>query len=335
MPYVAYISTPPRKNNSSTDSANTHIKQQEKVVSQFIQKNQGKLLKTFIELGDNRRSRHPWPELEAAVEFAINQKANLVVNEIHHLAANHSFSVQLFKFINHEFSEPIELYCCDQPYVHKENLKTIVAHAMQQRKYHGELIKEGLTRAHAKSGNPNAMKVINKVNKPKIDNAIVFSLILAPVITAYRLQGLSQRKMVQRLNEEGFCAPEGGQWVLSQLQKVLNRIKLNESALSLELHCQKLKANGLNNEKIADEFNKLSIPPPFNHVWHPENIDEILERAKLIHEIIELHEFILMLTPILEKYHIDELNEAVFASELQHAGIHLSESIYSSGSTQV
>ena len=34
----------------------------------------------------------------------------------------------------------------------------------------------------AKSGNPNAAEVISKVNKPKIDTAIVFAFLLEPII---------------------------------------------------------------------------------------------------------------------------------------------------------
>jgi hypothetical protein len=97
-----------------------------------------------------------------------------------------------------------------------------------QRKLHGQLIREGLKMTSAKSGNPNAAEVISKVNKPKIDVAIVFADLLQPIIADYKRKGYSQRQMVKTLNEEGFTAPEGGKWVLSQLQKVLDRVRLNE-----------------------------------------------------------------------------------------------------------
>ena len=331
--FVAYIVAPTKKKNSLLTDINEFIATQESTVKKFIQQKNGQLTKIFIELGDNRRSRHPWPELESAIAFAIASNAHLVISEINHLTANTSFTEQIFKFIDHastpNATTELQLYCCDQAYIQLDNFKAIVAHAKQQRKFHGQLIKEGLKRSHSKSGNPNAIHVINKVNKPKIDNAIVFSLILAPVISAYRLQGLSQRKMVSRLNEEGFTAPEGGLWVLSQLQKVIYRITVNETALSLEHQCSKLRELDQTTEEIAEQFNKLSISCPFqDNKWLPENIVEIEERAKLIHEILELHEFILTLTPILEKYHVDELNEDVFANELQSAGIEIPETFY-------
>lgn len=333
--FIAYIAAPTKKKNSLSTDVNEFITTQESTVKKFIQQKNGELIKIFIELGDNRRSRHPWPELESAIAFAIASNAHLVISEINQLTANTSFAEQIFKFIDYasttNATKELQLYCCDQAYIQRDNFKAIVAHAKQQRKFHGQLIKEGLTRSHSKSGNPNAIHVINKVNKPKIDNAIVFSLILAPVISAYRLQGLSQRKMVSRLNEEGFTAPEGGMWVLSQLQKIIYRISINETALSLEHQCSKLRKLGETTEEIAEQFNKLSISCPFqDNKWLPENILEIEERAKLIHEILELHEFIITLTPILEKYHIDELNEDVFANELQSAGIEIPETFYRS-----
>lgn len=337
--FVAYIVAPTKKKGSPLTDINAFIASHEATVQKLIQQKNGQLIKTFIELGDNRRSRHPWPELESAIAFAIQSNAHLVISEINHLTANTSFTEQIFKFIDHtdanNTASKLQLYCCDQAYIQLDNFKAIVAHAKQQRKFHGQLIKEGLTRSHSKSGNPNAINVINKVNKPKIDNAIVFSLILAPVISAYRLQGLSQRKMVFRLNEEGFTAPEGGLWVLSQLQKVIHRISVNEAALSLEHQCAKLRGLGQSTEEIAEQFNKLNISCPFQAKWLPENIQEIEERAKLIHEILELHEFILTLTPILEKYHVDELNEDVFANELQSAGIEIPETFYRTDTKQL
>lgn len=329
--YVAYISPPPKKNHSPLDYTEREIHS----INEFIHKKNGSIVKIFIETGENRRRHTPWPEFKTAIEYAISQNAHLVINEIHHLSAEHSFVELLLKFIDHEPLKPVELYCCDQPYIRKNNFKTIAEYAMQRRKRHSLLIREGLSRSYAKSGNPNAIEMINKINKPKIGNAIVFSLILAPVISAYRLQGLSQRKMVQRLNDEGFCAPEGGKWVLSQFQKILNRIKLNESALSLEHKCQTLKSNGLNNSQIAEEFNVLSIPSPFNGAWTDEQISILIERANLIHEIMELHEFILMLSPILEKYHPDEFNENILFNELQEADIHIPELFHSNINKQL
>lgn len=319
--YVAYIAKPAKKHNGNNHEFNQYVEKQEQIVKHIVETKNGTLLETFIELGDNRRSRHPWPELEAAITYAIEHEANLLIDEVHHYLANKAFTKQIAHYLEHASSTGLQIYCCDQTYITKDNFQAIVAHTTQQRKHHGLLIKEGLHRSQSKSGNPNAMSVINQVNKPKIDNAIMFSLVLSPVISAYQLQGLSQRKMVTRLNDEGFHAPEGGQWVLSQLQKVLNRIKVNEASLSLEHHCQKHRAKGLSSEQIAIEFNKLGIPSPFKDSWTQDHVETIEQRIQLIHEILELHDFILMLSPILEKYHIDELNEEVFISEFEHAGI--------------
>tara|TARA_R110002110_G_scaffold33533_1_gene114823 strand:- start:142057 stop:143094 length:1038 start_codon:yes stop_codon:yes gene_type:complete len=340
--YVAYISTDTKKKDDSGHSCcNEQLADQESRIDKFLlekNSNTGKavLLKTFIELGDNKRSRHPWPELEDAIQYAIENKAYLLIPDIKNLTNNASFAGLIESYLSSHSNDPSftpDIYCCDKPYIKKENFKAIVTHSEQQRKMHGELIKEGLTRSNCKSGNPNAINIINKVNKPKIDNAIVFALALAPIINYYQLQGLSQRKLVAQLNEDGFTAPEGGHWVLSQLQKVLKRIKVNESALSLEQQIETLKTKNLNNKDISQRFNELDIPAPIGNSWSAELITQLEERLQQIHNIIEFHEFVINLSPILEKYHIDDLNEDVFANELQLANINIPTSFYSGDST--
>lgn len=325
--YVAYIAKQNHKQNRHYSMhIDEYVERQEATLQHFVQLKNGKMLRVFVELGDNRRSRHPWPELEAAVEYALSQNAHLIVDEIQHYLGNESFTKYINRYVDKAYNGTMELYCCDLPHIRHNNFKAINAHTLQQRKYHGQLIKRGLNKTQSKSGNPNAMEVINQINKPKIDNAVVFSLVLAPVINAYRLQGLSQRKIVQRLNDEGFHAPEGGLWVLSQLQKILYRINVNETALSLEHQCKQMRAHGYGSEKIAQELAMLKIPSPFKDGWTSKNVEALEERVTLIHEILDLHDFILMLSPILEKYHVDELDEEVFKSELLQHGIQLPQS---------
>ena len=93
-------------------------------------------------------------------------------------------------------------------------------------------------------GNPNAAREIAKVNRIKVENAVLFALIMHPLIAQMLKEGLSQRKMVDRLNELGFTAPEGGKWVLSQFQKVLDRVKANELAMKVSDDLEKYR-NGI------------------------------------------------------------------------------------------
>lgn len=324
--YVGYVILPARRGNEQMLFSNQALTNQEKRIQDFLAKTpNAQLLKTFMETGDHQKHRHRWPRLQEAIQYCKEHQAHLVIGEIRNLSGNETFSELIFELFNDENKSNFktEIYCCDQPLITRENFAVLVEHAKKQKELHGQLIKAGLSRTTAKSGNPHAADVISKVNKPKIDNAIVFALMLQPVINDYHAKGYSQRKMVSRLNEEGFTAPEGGPWVLSQLQKVLDRIKMNESALTLEKQLIEYRSRKMNDKAIAELLNKLSVPPPKGDYWDLETVEKVSERVKQIHDIIRFNEFVIELMPILSKYHIDELTEDVFTQELQMIGVNI------------
>lgn len=327
--YVIYYVVPLHQSGDAKLYANQAVAQQEKRIQDFLKSHtDSTVVKTFIESGDNFRYRHKWPELEAAIECCLDNQAHLLIPEIKNLTHNESFSTHILRLINGHTSEEHdyrsfngEIFCCDQPFINKENFAAIAEHAKQQKMLHGQLIRAGLSRTTAKSGNPHALDVITKVNKPKIENAIIFALMLEPVIMEYRARGLSQRKMVSTLNEEGFTAPEGGHWVLSQLQKVLDRIKLNEIALGLEPKFREFKTQGLNPAQIAKTLNDSSHRCPTGESWTEESVQKVQDRISRIQEIIRFYKLAVELIPIIQKYNIDELTESAFTNELQQAGI--------------
>ncbi len=329
--FVAYTISPSRLGSSGVIFSNQALAIQEKRIHDFLSQNGGHLIKTFTEVTQDNRHRHRWPSLEEAVTFCIENRAFLIIGEIRNLTNNEAFTKQILRLMGekrnkHELScEEFcgEFYCCDQPFIKNDNFIALIEHAKKQRELHGQLIKAGLSRTTAKSGNPHASDVISKVNRPKIDNAIVFALMLQPVINNYRLKGYSQRKMVSALNEDGYTAPEGGLWVLSQLQKVLERIKLNESALNLEKQFIEYRARKLSSLNIAETLSKLGVPSPFGKAWTEECVEKVSERIKQLHDIIRFNEFVIELMPIIEKYHLDELTEEVFSQELKMIGVSL------------
>ncbi len=322
--YVGYIINPARRSSTQVLFSNQSLNIQEKRIQEYItHEGQGTLLKSFTETADDNRHRHRWPELEAAIAFCLENKAHLVIGEIRNLTNNDAFAKQILRLLekNPDASFTAQLYCCDQPFIKRDNFAALVEHAKKQRELHGQLIKAGLSRTTAKSGNPHASDVISKVNKPKIDNAIIFALMLQPIINDYRSKGYSQRRMVSALNEDGFTAPEGGHWVLSQLQKVLERIKMNESALNLEKQFIEYRGRQMNDAGIAELLNKLGVPSPRGSHWDVESVEKVSERIKQLHDIIRFNEFVIELMPIIEKYHLDDLTEDVFAHELKLIGI--------------
>jgi len=326
--YVAYLIAPARATQGAMLFSQQALAQQEKRIQDFMQQHPGaKILKTFIESSELSRPRHRWPVLEEAVSFCLEHQTPLLIAEIRNLTSNDAFAKLIHRLLGTDRARSDaayhhgDIYCCDQPFITKDSFAALAEHAKQQKILHGELIKAGLSRTTAKSGNPHASDVITKVNKPKIDNAIVYALMLQPIIADYQERGYSQRKMVSALNEEGFTAPEGGHWVLSQLQKVIERIRMNEAALSLEQRFLEYRARHYDDATIADMINKLSIPSPKGKEWDEQMVIKVSERIKQIHEIIRFNEFVIELMPILEKYHVDQLTPDTLMSEIEAAGV--------------
>lgn len=317
--YVAYLIVPRQTN--ATMFVQHALQAQEQRIQHFLNTHpQSTLLNRFIESGECKKpSRQPWPELEKAISYCLEHHAHLLIAEIRNLTHNSAFTEQIHRLIEQQTGD---IYCCDQPFIEKTNFSVLTEYAKQQRTLHGQRIKAGLKLTQAKSGNPHAQEVINKVNKPKIDNAIAFALMLQPIITHYQACGYSQRKMVCALNEAHFTAPEGGLWVLSQLQKVLERIQWNEVALSIEKQLQAYEQLHYDNATMAIQLNKAEILCPKEKVWTEETVEKIKAKIQHLHDIIALNELIIELVPMLEKYHIDELSEAVFTDALQQSGIH-------------
>lgn len=331
--YITYIVAPPPKPASHVLFTSDELALQERRIHHFLQETPGELCGTFVEDSPQGSCRHRsrWPELTQAIKACLDHQAHLLIGEIRNLTQNDAFATLIQNFLAKSENQPLQIYCLDQPYITRLNFQAIVEHTREQRKYHGKLIKEGLERAHAHPGNPHAAEVINQVNKPKIDNAIAFSLLMMPIIFDYQQNHYSQRKMVDMLNLEGYTAPEGGQWVLSQLQKVLTRIKINEVALALEKQFLKFQEKDLEPEIIAEELNQQRIMPPKGKQWNSALVEQVQTRIQQIHDIIRLNELIIELKPLIEDYHIDNFNADLLQNEFEKVGILLPKQWQSTG----
>jgi hypothetical protein len=260
-----------------------HDSQQRVRVREFLNsKINPQVIAEVVEFVDSKKpSNAHWPELTKAIALCKEKNATLIIGEIGNLTNNYAFADSVAE-------AEIDFFCCDLTFLDRENFKVIRQHAQVQRQLHGELIRAGLQQTSAKSGNPNAAEVISKVNKPKIDTAIVFACLLHPIIADYRRKGCSQRQMVKMLNEEGFTAPEGGKWVLSQLQKVLDRVRLNELAFD--------------NLEILTEFNTRGISSLKRGAWDEPQIKKLINRLEQVQDIESINQFVLNLLPIIHSY---------------------------------
>jgi DNA invertase Pin-like site-specific DNA recombinase len=72
-----------------------------------------------------------------------------------------------------------------------------------------------------KLGNPR----IRELNRDPARKARLFAKNMKRTLDAMRTAGITQRSMVDELNKMGVAAPRGGKWRLSQLQRVLTRLR--------------------------------------------------------------------------------------------------------------
>jgi len=328
MLYVMYNIAPQQKGSESSNNNNNfhapgansdQAKPQPNGVLEFLNATQprGELVGTYTEILENRRNAK-WPELQKALDRCRQQDASLLITELGILASNESFT-QLLLAAN------VSFHCLDQPFVNQTILAALSQHAKVQKNLHGQLIREGLKMTSAKSGNPNAAEVISKVNKPKIDTAIVFAFLLQLIIQDYRHKGFSQRHMVKTLNEEGFTAPEGGKWVLSQLQKVLDRVRLNEIATEVKNLSAAWDESALTQTDIAEALNAKGIVPLKLPLWNESQVKKLQDRIQQIKDITLINGFVLEALPILHGYQHRNLNPNDMIRELELAGMPVRE----------
>jgi hypothetical protein len=275
------------------------------------------VIATYTDILENRRNTK-WPELQKALDLCRQKNVTLLISELGTLANNESFTEVLL-------ASKVPFQCIDQPFVNQTILEALSKHAGVQRKLHGDLIRQGLKMTSAKSGNPNAAEVISKVNKPKIDTAIVFAFLLQLIIQDYRHKGYSQRHMVKTLNEEGFSAPEGGKWVLSQLQKVLDRVRLNEIATELKNLNTEWHENALSPTEIATALNAKKIAPLKPPVWDESQVKKLQDRIQQIEDITQINRFVLDLLPLIHAYQRRNLTPKDMMRELQQTNLPVRE----------
>lgn len=313
--YVSYFITPKYIDLNEENLSESALKVQQDSITELLANKDPNLtnIASFTEKVDSKKSSK-WPELTNAIEFAKTNNATLVIAEIGTLTNNEHFAKLLL-------NSNLDFMCADQPYINLTVLEALSKHAKIQKKLHGKLIREGLEKTSAKSGNPNAAEVISKVNKPKIDTAIVFAFLLQPIVKDYKRSGYSQRQMVKLLNDEGFTAPEGGKWVLSQLQKVLDRVKLNEVATNLKPTLKELQDKNLTPQQLAEELSHRNIPPLKKPGWNEQQINKLLTRLEQIKEIELINNFVISMLPLLHEFQSRKLSVKEILKDFQSAGI--------------
>lgn len=255
-----------------------------------------------------------------AIVHAKKEDAELVIAQLQNLTRFESFTNPLLE-------SKVKFHCIDQPLVNDSTLLAVVENVRYLRERHSRRIREGLYQTLSQLGNPHALQEITKVNKPKTESAVLFALVLAPIIAYYRIQGHSQRKMVQVLNEEGFLAPEGGPWVLSQLQKVLERVDLNNLALDLTDTLDEFAQKKYTPEQMVKALKAMRIALANQTEWDVHELNKVIERLHSIREILDFNQFVLETYPQMLQMEQSGLSYSDIADTLNKSKVALPERV--------
>ena len=101
-------------------------------------------------------------------------------------------------------------------------LHVYAAFAEEERRMISERTKAALAAAKArgvKLGNPH----IEVAHAKTVANAEAFAASVRPTIAALRAEGLTLRKIADRLNAQGLLTARGATWTAMQVQRVLRR----------------------------------------------------------------------------------------------------------------
>ena len=120
----------------------------------------------------------------------------------------------------------VRFVACDMPEANELTIHIMAAFAEHEAKRISQRTKDALAVAKArgvKLGRAGAENLRPNV-EARQQAADEFAAKLKPLFEGMKVRGLSQRAMVAELNAVGVPAPKGGEWRLSQVQRVMQRM---------------------------------------------------------------------------------------------------------------
>lgn len=215
--FIAYYRVSTQKQGQS----GLGLDAQQTAVANYLNGGIWELANEFIEVetGKGADALNRRPQLKAAIEACKKQGATLIIAKLDRLARN-------VRFISGLLETGVDFVCADMPQANKVMLQMYSVMAEWERDQISARTKEALQAAKARGVVLGAAGAANL--KPNIEArqqaADEFAGKMKGVIEGMKARDLSQRCMVEELNQHGFKTAKGGEWSLIQLQRVIKRI---------------------------------------------------------------------------------------------------------------
>lgn len=193
---------------------------QKETVRQFLS-NGGELLGEFVEVetgkGSNALAKRP--QLAAALALCKKTGAKLLIAKLDRLARN-------VHFVSGLMESKVKFVACDMPEANDLTIHVMAAFAEHEAKRISQRTKEGLAAAKARGvvlGAAGAGNLRRNVSERQMV-AIQQAEKLRPILEAFQARKLTQREMVEALNNSGVRTSRGGAWSQVQLQRLIKRL---------------------------------------------------------------------------------------------------------------
>lgn len=215
--FIAYFRVSTQKQGAS----GLGLDAQKEAVSRFLNSGEQELVAEFqeVETGKGFDPLTKRPQLKAALAACRKEGATLVIAKLDRLARN-------VHFVSGLMESKVQFVACDMPEANELTIHIMAAFAEHEAKRISQRTKEALAVAKSRGvvlGRAGATNL-----RPNIETrqkvADLFANRLRPLFDGMKVRGLSQRGMVAELNSLGVPAQQGGNWQLSQVQRVINRL---------------------------------------------------------------------------------------------------------------
>lgn len=181
----------------------------------------GELVAEFVEIetgkGSNALERRPM--LRASLDSCKEHSATLLIAKLDRLARN-------VHFVSRLMEAGCDFVAADMPQANKVMLQMHAVMAEWERDQVSGRTKAALAAAKARGVKLGATGPANLRRNIESRQAAAnaFANKLSGVLAAFRADGLSQRAIVVQLNTLEIGAPNGGNWSLLHVQRVIKRI---------------------------------------------------------------------------------------------------------------
>ena len=202
------------------------LEAQRKAIDDFAKARDAEVLARFTEVESGRKADRP--ELAKALNLARLTGGTLVIAKLDRLSRNAAFLLTLR-------DSGVRVLAVDMPEANDLTVGIMALVAQSEREAISRRTKEALAAAKArgvKLGNPNGAAALRRAGKGAVAlraavsiNADAFAADLAQVLAEIRAAGhVSLRAIAVELEARGMRTRRGGQWNLSNVKGLLNRI---------------------------------------------------------------------------------------------------------------